>query len=75
VCSFEKQAQALLTGDSVKMFSTEAYGRSELGITADRDLILTQAIPGLDMLLIDSTKSNAKNDTSGTYWIATSLPR
>jgi len=53
VCSFDKQAQARLIGDSVELFSTDAYARSELGIMAARDLIPTQAIPGLDMLPIE----------------------
>jgi hypothetical protein len=58
-CSFEKQAQAHLTGNSVEFFFTEAYGGSELRMKAARDLVPIQAIPGLDMLS-DCIKSNAK---------------
>lgn len=51
--SFEKQAPALLSGDSIELFSTEAYGRPELGILPARDLLPAQVIMGLDMLLIE----------------------
>ena len=53
ICSLEKQAQALLTGGSVELFTTETYGCSQLGIKAATDLLPTQTIPGLDMLLVE----------------------
>jgi len=73
VCSFEKQAQALLTGDSVELFSTEAYGCSELGITAARDLIPTQAIPGLDMLLVELHQVECEEDLTDLSFNTTSI--
>jgi hypothetical protein len=73
VFSLEKRAQALLTGDSAKLFSTEAYGHSELGITAARDLIPTQATPELDMLLVELHQVECEEDLINLSFSTTSI--
>jgi hypothetical protein len=49
VCGFENQAQALLTGDIEVLHG--GLGRSESGITAARDKIPIETVPGRNMLL------------------------
>jgi len=62
-----------LTGDSVNLFSTEAYGRSELGITAAKDLKPSQAIPGLDMLLVELHQVECEEDLINLSFNTTSV--
>jgi hypothetical protein len=73
VCSFEKQAQALLTGESIDLFSTEAFGRPELGIAAARDLMPAQTIQGLDMLLIKLQEVECEEDLINLSFSSTSI--
>lgn len=44
------------------MFSTEAFGCSELGMEATRDLIPAQTLPGLDIILVELHKVDREED-------------
>jgi len=55
------------------LFSTEAYGYPELGITAARDLIPNQAIPGLDMLLVELHQVECEEDLTDLSFNTTSI--
>ena len=73
VCSLEKQAQALLTGRSVELLTTETYGRSQLGIKAATNLMPTQTIPGLDMLLLELHQVECEEDLINLSFNTTSI--
>ena len=73
ICSLEKQAQALLSGYSVKLFSADTYGCSQLGITAATHLMPTQKIPGLDMLLVELHQVECEEDLINLSFNTTSI--
>lgn len=71
--SLEKQAQALLTEGGVVLFSTETYGCSQSGIKAATDLMPTQTISGLDMLLVGLHQVKCEEDLINLSFNTTSI--